>query len=223
MKRSSVSCVRERRLEHVVGADHVDAHRPHRALEHGVDAGDRGAVDDVRRAARELADRRPGSSTSAWWSVKFGCSASGVPESASRWRLSTATTSFSSTSRRASVVPMKPAPPVMRIRLPSSTRRVYRRALPLRYPEMRMRCVSFPRWQCSSSAAARGSASRQRVSPAAHRPQDHGTGPTGADEGDARTCDAALRPGRGRSLPRAATACRKLANLEPNPFAADIP
>ena len=45
----------DRRLEHVVGADHVHAHRPHRALEHGVDAGDRRAVDDVRRAARELA------------------------------------------------------------------------------------------------------------------------------------------------------------------------
>ena len=56
-KRSSVSLRRERGLEHVVGADHVHAHRPHRALEHGVDAGDRRAVDDVRRAARELAER----------------------------------------------------------------------------------------------------------------------------------------------------------------------
>ena len=92
--RSSVSRVATRRLEHVVGADHVDAHRAHRALEHRVDAGDRRAVDDVRRALRELARaprrraRRPGGS------VKFGCSASSVAESASRWRLSSAITSF---------------------------------------------------------------------------------------------------------------------------------
>ena len=79
---------RERGLERVVGADHVDAHRPHRALEHGVDAGDRGAVDDVRRAARELGRSTSASSTSAWWNAKFGCSASGVPMSASRCRLS---------------------------------------------------------------------------------------------------------------------------------------
>ena len=53
-KRSSGRQRRERRLEHVVGADHVHAHRPHRALEHGVDARDRRAVDDVRRPARKL-------------------------------------------------------------------------------------------------------------------------------------------------------------------------
>ncbi len=46
---------RERGLEHVVRADHVHAHRAHGALEHRVDAGDRRAVDDVRRALRELA------------------------------------------------------------------------------------------------------------------------------------------------------------------------
>ena len=46
----------ERSLEHVVGADHVDAHRPHRALENGVHAGDAGAVDDVRRALEELTE-----------------------------------------------------------------------------------------------------------------------------------------------------------------------
>ena len=45
---------RDRRLEHVVGADQVHAHRAHRALEHGVDARDRRAVDDVRHALREL-------------------------------------------------------------------------------------------------------------------------------------------------------------------------
>ena len=44
----------ERSLERVVGADHVHAHRPHRALEHGLDAGDRRAVDEVRGAAGEL-------------------------------------------------------------------------------------------------------------------------------------------------------------------------
>ena len=57
-KRSSVSIVASRRLERVVGADHVHAHRPHRALDDGVDAGDRGAVDDVRRALRPLGDER---------------------------------------------------------------------------------------------------------------------------------------------------------------------
>jgi hypothetical protein len=44
-----------RGLEHVVRADQVDAHRPDRALEDGVDARDRRAVDDVRRAGGELA------------------------------------------------------------------------------------------------------------------------------------------------------------------------
>ena len=49
-----------------------------------------------------------------------------VPPSVSRCRLSIATISFSSTSWRASVVPMKPAPPVITMRLPvSGTRRVY--------------------------------------------------------------------------------------------------
>ncbi len=43
-------------LEHVVRADHVHAHRQHRVLAHGVDAGDRGAVDDVRRALGHLGD-----------------------------------------------------------------------------------------------------------------------------------------------------------------------
>ena len=61
---------------------------------------------------------RSASSTSPRWKVKRGCSASSVPESASRCRLSSAITSFASTSRRASVVPMNPAPPVIRIRLP---------------------------------------------------------------------------------------------------------
>ena len=46
----------ERRLEHVVGADHVHPHRPHRALADGVDPGDRRAVNDVRRTARQLLD-----------------------------------------------------------------------------------------------------------------------------------------------------------------------
>ena len=48
---------RDAGLEHVVRADHVHAHRAHRALEHGVDARDRCAVDDVRRAGGELLHR----------------------------------------------------------------------------------------------------------------------------------------------------------------------
>src|SRR5690348_6234960 len=61
------------------------------------------------------------SRTSACWSVKFGWSMRSVDESASRWRLSSATISFCSTSVRASVVAMNPAPPVMKMRLPAST------------------------------------------------------------------------------------------------------
>ena len=64
--------------------------------------------------------RRSGSRTSPCARRKFGCAASSVPESASRWRLSTAITSFSSTSLRARVVPMNPAPPVIAMRLPWS-------------------------------------------------------------------------------------------------------
>ena len=98
-----------------------------------------------------------GSSTSAWRKVRFGCSASGVPESASRWRLSAATISLSSTSRCASVVPMKPAPPVIRIRLPWSTRQSIGATL-------RSRCEapsSSPHWPFSS-AARRARAPRRR-------------------------------------------------------------
>src|SRR5581483_6409517 len=50
-------------------------------------------------------------------------------ESASRWRLSNATISLSSSSRRASVVAMKPAPPVTKIRFPLSTARSVARGL----------------------------------------------------------------------------------------------
>ena len=45
---------RERRLERVVRADDVHAHRPDGAGEHGVDAGDPRRVDDVRAARGEL-------------------------------------------------------------------------------------------------------------------------------------------------------------------------
>ena len=85
---------RERGLEHVVRPDHVHAHRPDRALEDGVDAGDAGAVDDVGRAARRrsVRSRRRGRRPGRTW--KFGCSARVVPPSVSRWRLSTATISF---------------------------------------------------------------------------------------------------------------------------------
>jgi hypothetical protein len=48
---------RDGRLEHVVGPDHVDTHRPDRALQHGRDARDRRRVDDVRGAVGELAHR----------------------------------------------------------------------------------------------------------------------------------------------------------------------
>ena len=57
MKRSSDGEGRERGLERVVRADHVDAHRAHRALEHGVDTGDRRAMDEVRRAQRGVPER----------------------------------------------------------------------------------------------------------------------------------------------------------------------
>ena len=45
------------RLEHVVGADDVHAHRAHRALDHGLDPGDRRAVDDVRRTGQKRRER----------------------------------------------------------------------------------------------------------------------------------------------------------------------
>jgi hypothetical protein len=45
-----------RRLEHVVRADDVDPHRPHGAGQHRVDAGDAGAVDDVRRTAHQTVE-----------------------------------------------------------------------------------------------------------------------------------------------------------------------
>jgi hypothetical protein len=59
-------------------------------------AGDACAVDDVRRTLGELADQI-GVEDVALCSVKFGWSASSVCDSASRWRLSTATISFRST------------------------------------------------------------------------------------------------------------------------------
>jgi len=40
----------------VIRADHVDPHRAHRALAHGIDPGDRAGVDDVGRAAGGLGD-----------------------------------------------------------------------------------------------------------------------------------------------------------------------
>ena len=69
---------RHRGLEHVVGADHVHAHRPHRALEDGVDTGDRRAVDDVGRAERDVSqlDRgraRPPGGTRSSGGRRAGC------------------------------------------------------------------------------------------------------------------------------------------------------
>jgi hypothetical protein len=48
---------RQRRLEGVVGADQVHAHRPHRALAHRVDACDRRQVDDVRGPVCDARDQ----------------------------------------------------------------------------------------------------------------------------------------------------------------------
>ena len=119
--RSSVSLRRERGLERVVGADHVHAHRAHRALEHGVDAGDRGAVDEVRRARARAPSAARASRTSAWMELKFGWSASvGARERVAVEVVDGDDLCCASTSSRASVVAMKPAPPVMKIRLPSS-------------------------------------------------------------------------------------------------------
>ena len=47
----------ERRLDDLVRAEHVDLHRPHRAAIDGIDAGDRGAVNDDRAAIDRLARR----------------------------------------------------------------------------------------------------------------------------------------------------------------------
>ena len=105
---------RERRLEHVVGADQVHAHRPHRALEHGVDAGDRGAVDDVRRAARSSTARVEDVALEVEVRVLGEVGAAARRGGGCRRR------SRCRRQRRASVVPMKPAPPVIRICLPLS-------------------------------------------------------------------------------------------------------
>jgi hypothetical protein len=45
-------------LEHVRGAEQIHSHRPHRALQHRVDARDRRQVDDVRGACGQLAQQR---------------------------------------------------------------------------------------------------------------------------------------------------------------------
>ena len=118
----------ERRLERVVGADHVDAHRSHRAREHRVDAGDAGGVDDVRHALRRLGQARAGRGRRPARSGSSGGRRDRCPTARRDGGCRRRSTSLASTSRRASVVPMKPAPPVIRILLPlSATRRVYRR------------------------------------------------------------------------------------------------
>src|SRR6476659_2810157 len=71
-------------------------------------------------APRASSTRSWASRTSPCRKLKFGWPASSVPESASRWRLSIARISLRSTSSRARVVAMKPAPPVITMRLPSS-------------------------------------------------------------------------------------------------------
>ena len=206
---------RDRGLERVVGADHVDPHRPHRALERpcrrrrcpprGRRACNRRASSVQPRRGRARRPRRTGSS---------GASPSSVPESASRWRLSIATTSFSSTSRRASVVPMKPAPPVTRIRLPvSGTRRIVAR------PSRRSACGMTRRVRrtvcscasCSSSAArSRCGASGRRRRTTASRSRTSRTSSRPAERVSAGR-SAAIRA-RG-THPRRAAACRELARL----------
>src|SRR3954469_9733006 len=64
--------------------------------------------------------RASSSSTSPWMNVRCGCSATSVPDMASRRKLSKAMISLSSTSRGAKVEPIKPAPPVKRMRFPVS-------------------------------------------------------------------------------------------------------
>ena len=72
------------------------AHRPHRALEHGVDAGDRARVDDVRRALARARGAVGVEHVALRAEVRM-VGELGL-ESASRCRLSTATISFRSTS-----------------------------------------------------------------------------------------------------------------------------
>src|SRR6266550_1386202 len=71
------------------------------------------------------------SRTSPCTKLRFGCSASSLPDSASRWRLSSSTTSLASTKRRASAEPMNPAPPVKRMRFPESATAASLAARPL--------------------------------------------------------------------------------------------
>ena len=121
---------RERSLERVVGADHVHAHRPHRAREHGVDAGDRRAVDDVRRAAGEL-DHRLGVEHVALAELEVRV----VGEIGAGERVAVEVVDARRprcrrpAGARASS-PMKPAPPVIRIFLPSSAIAEARRRRP---------------------------------------------------------------------------------------------
>src|SRR5437762_1947954 len=71
------------------------------------------------------------SRTSPCTKLRFGCSASSLPDSASRCRLSSSTTSLASTRRRASAEPMNPAPPVKRMRFPESATAASLAARPL--------------------------------------------------------------------------------------------
>src|SRR5438067_2701671 len=71
------------------------------------------------------------SRTSPCTKLRFGCSASSLPDSASRCRLSSSRTSSASTRRRASAEPMNPAPPVKRMRFPESATAASLAARPL--------------------------------------------------------------------------------------------
>ena len=158
---------------------------------------------------------RPGrSSTSPCRKRKFGWSPRSVPESASRCRLSNAITSFASTSRRASVVPMKPAPPVIRILLPlSATRRVYRRLSWLdRCTHALLATTVVPLLAALGGGAARRPPARARSTSAS---------PTArATRRPPKVLTLRCDPARG-TVADPARACRRLRAIGPNALRAD--
>ena len=151
-------------------------------------------------APRAASVRPSRSSTSPCRNRKFSCSPRSVPESASRWRLSKATTSFSSTSRRARVVPMNPAPPVIRILLPVSGTGA---SLPA-YSRSTCRASSSP-WRSSSAAIAFPAAAAGGMIYA----DASASAPTRPPRCDSPRCGApAGPPAPCRGRPRPAVACR---------------
>ena len=205
---------RERGLERVVGADQVDAHRPHRAREHGVDAGDRGAVDEVRRAARELLDQLRVEDV-ALRNVKVRVLGRGRCRRARRGAgCRRRRRSLSSTRRRASVVPMNPAPPVIRIRFPSEPRGESRCALGRSSPGDRARRPLPASARRRRAAACSGG---DRAAQAWRSTSEIAVGPR-AGPPPACSTSPPLRPARRHRSP-ATAACRRLLARPPWPFA----